>query len=185
MCGDFNQTQSWRAGVSLLNAEVEQRESDTGDTFSGDSQLWVADFIFKWRPGSRLSGTEFKLQGEYFLRNENGIFSGANLNNNGLNEANFDSDTSGWYLQSVYRFKRQWRIGLRRAQLSSDQLPALFEGSLLDFENRTPKQTSLMLDWSNSEFSRIRLQYDLSGELQNGWILQYIAAFGAHGAHNF
>ena len=45
-----------------------------------------------------------------------------------------------------------------------------------------------MLDWSNSEFSRIRLQIDnndLNGEQNNVWILQYIAAFGAHGAHSF
>ncbi len=45
-----------------------------------------------------------------------------------------------------------------------------------------------MLDWTNSEYSRIRLQLDhnnLNGNTENVWILQYIAAFGAHGAHSF
>lgn len=186
--GDFSQSQSWRAGVSFLNAEVDQRESDSGEIFSGDSHLWIADFILKWNPVGKMIGQQFKLQGEYFLRNEKGLFNGSGSNNNNLDDTYFNSDTSGWYLQGVYRFSRQWRVGLRAAHLSSQKLPALFDDSLLDFQNASPKQTSVMLDWSNSEFSRIRLQYDryeLNGDPQNGWILQYIAAFGAHGAHSF
>jgi hypothetical protein len=45
-----------------------------------------------------------------------------------------------------------------------------------------------MFDWSNSEFSRIRLQYSQdksSTDSADLWLLQYIAAFGAHGAHSF
>ena len=47
---------------------------------------------------------------------------------------------------------------------------------------------SLMADWSNTEFSRLRLQYtrDESGlETSNQWGLQYILSIGAHGAHAF
>jgi len=45
-----------------------------------------------------------------------------------------------------------------------------------------------MLDWSHSEFSRIRLQAarDLSAREANNQIgLQYIHSIGAHGAHGF
>ena len=46
-----------------------------------------------------------------------------------------------------------------------------------------------MLDWSGSEFSRVRLQYarDLSrpGAPDNQVVLQYIMSLGAHGAHKF
>ncbi len=181
--GDIGDSHSWRAGLSRLKADVEGRESDAGENFSGDSQLWVADFIYKWAPAGNRGQQEFKLLGEYFSRDEQGLFSDANLS-----DAYFDASTSGWYLEGVYRFARQWRVGLRTAKLSGDQLRSLFDDSLLDSQGHSPKQTSLMLDWSNSEFSRIRLQFDnndLNGEQQNVWILQYIAAFGAHSAHSF
>ena len=45
-----------------------------------------------------------------------------------------------------------------------------------------------MLDYSNSEFSRIRLQFnrDETGLKANNQIgLQYIMSIGAHGAHEF
>ena len=47
---------------------------------------------------------------------------------------------------------------------------------------------SLMADWSNSEFSRLRLQFtrDEAGfEGDNQWGLQYTHSIGAHGAHEF
>jgi hypothetical protein len=45
-----------------------------------------------------------------------------------------------------------------------------------------------MADWSNSEFSRLRLQYALDQaayEDDRQWGLQYIFSIGAHGAHSF
>jgi hypothetical protein len=51
-----------------------------------------------------------------------------------------------------------------------------------------PRRYSIMADWSNSEFSRLRLQYTLDQagiEDDNQWGLQYIFSIGAHGAHSF
>jgi hypothetical protein len=46
-----------------------------------------------------------------------------------------------------------------------------------------------MIDWSPTEFSRLRLQYawdDASaGPTDEQLFLQYIYAMGAHGAHKF
>jgi hypothetical protein len=45
-----------------------------------------------------------------------------------------------------------------------------------------------MVDWANSEFSRLRLQItrDEAAMLKdNQWGLQYIHSIGAHGAHAF
>ena len=45
-----------------------------------------------------------------------------------------------------------------------------------------------MVDFSNSEFSRLRLQFnhDMSGPVaSNEVFLQYIVAMGAHPAHTF
>ncbi len=181
--GDLGESHSWRAGLSKLNGEADDRQSSSGESFSGDTQLWIFDFIYKWSPTGNRGEQEFKLLGEYFLGNEQGVFSDANLN-----DAYLDSKQTGWYLEGVYRFAPQWRVGLRTASLKKDKLNSIFAGSVLDSLGQSPKQTSLMLDWSNSEFSRIRLQYDfndLNGEHENILILQYIAAFGAHGAHSF
>ena len=46
-----------------------------------------------------------------------------------------------------------------------------------------------MVDWSPSEFSRLRLQfardYSRMGATDNQMFLQYIMSLGAHGAHKF
>jgi hypothetical protein len=46
-----------------------------------------------------------------------------------------------------------------------------------------------MVDWSPSEFSRVRLQYAQdkarSDATDNQVFLQYIVSLGAHGAHKF
>ena len=53
----------------------------------------------------------------------------------------------------------------------------------------TPTRTSVMLDWSPSEFSRLRAQYAWDqasdGPTDEQFFLQYIYALGAHGAHKF
>jgi hypothetical protein len=53
-----------------------------------------------------------------------------------------------------------------------------------------PRRNSVMLDWSPSEFSRVRLQFarDNSrgpGQTDNQMFVQYIMSLGAHGAHRF
>ena len=45
-----------------------------------------------------------------------------------------------------------------------------------------------MLDYSNSEFSRLRLQYnrdESQPQIDHQWLLQYTMSLGAHGAHRF
>ena len=46
-----------------------------------------------------------------------------------------------------------------------------------------------MADWTNSEFGRIRLQYnreELSGgATDNQFLLQYVMSLGAHAAHTY
>ena len=52
-----------------------------------------------------------------------------------------------------------------------------------------PYAFGMMVDWTNSEFGRVRLQYNheaLDGyEEDNQFILQYVMSLGAHGAHSF
>ena len=48
---------------------------------------------------------------------------------------------------------------------------------------------AVMADWTNSEFGRIRLQYNHEkldrGSGDNQFLVQYIMSIGAHGAHPY
>src|SRR5262249_6295647 len=137
---------------------------------------------------------QLKLQGEYLHRKENGslLFDTEGLGLNG----DYSSRQSGWYLQSVYQFRPRWRVGGRYDSLDSGSpriglvesgaLPGEAFPSLL---SSSPDRFTLMLDWSPSEFSRLRLQHAWDSSRGSGddkqLFLQYIFGIGAHGAHKF
>ncbi len=181
--GDWDESNSWKAGLSYLDTEARDRESGDGDLFTGHSHLWIADAVWKWAPGGNPYERNFKLQGELFMRSESGAFTP-----DGGTPAGYSTDQNGWYLQGVYQFMPRWRFGLRIAGLEADDPGPALAGSSLDTLGHDPRHYSAMLDWSNSEFSRLRLQYnrDESRPLADSQIiLQYVVALGAHGAHQF
>jgi hypothetical protein len=86
----------------------------------------------------------------------------------------------------------QWRVGYRYDKLWSGDTHfngADIGGVIASLEDYDPSRHSLMLDWSPSEFSRVRLQYtkdkSMDGQDENQWFVQYIHSLGAHGAHKF
>ena len=93
---------------------------------------------------------------------------------------NVDAMSRGWYTQAVYKFLPSWRVGARYARLHPSS------GAELDHD---PYTVSAMADWTNSEFGRIRLQYNRESlsdhEDDDQIILQYIMSLGAHAAHTF
>jgi hypothetical protein len=191
--GDIGASTAWRTGLSYVRTSPQDRAIDDVDalgtqSFTGRSNLWIADFILKWAPGGNPTVTNFKLQGEYFGRKESG-----HLNFNNVASGDYSSRQSGWYLQGVYQFMPQWRAGYRYDQLShgnvSNGLGLSAADSPLLLTDYNPKRNTLMLDWSPTEFSRIRLQFaaDKSrvGMTDNQVLLQYIYSLGAHGAHTF
>src|SRR5262245_35437849 len=159
----------WRAGLSYLEASPRDRPLDDTSTFSGDSRLWIADLVAKW--------TDFKVQGEYFRRRETG-----DLNVGGAFADAYSSTQSGWYAQAVYRIAPQWRAGYRYDRLDHGTVSS---GGV----DHDPTRNKLMVDWSPTEFSRLRLQLaqDKSrvGVTDDQILLQYIFSLGAHGAHRF
>lgn len=177
--GDVGVSNSWRAGLSYLSADARERETGDGaEVFSGDSDLGIADFVWKWAPNGNASNTGFKFQTEYLWRNEEGEYNGSA----------YDADQSGWYAQGVYQFMPRWRVGLRYDQLAADDPGVAFAGTALDTLDHKPRRTSLMVDFSNSEFSRFRLQYNHDQSQPDSgdeWYLQYIMSLGSHGAHKF
>jgi len=203
--GDIGASTAWRAGLSYLRASPQNRSYDDLDStgagvsnsFSGRTQLWALDGILKWAPNGNSTQTNLKLQGEYFRRSEDGSLTyDAQSASLGTQSGSYSSRQSGWYLQGVYQFVPQWRVGYRYDRLSAGttRIGLVGSGALsaADFPilgSHNPTRNTLMVDWSASEFSRLRLQlardYSRAGEPDNQALLQYIMSLGAHGAHRF
>ena len=166
--------------------------------FSGNSRLFGVDFRYTLAPTGNARERELILQGEYFLRNERGTYSieeehqdcttvpedggfhtECEVHTDEMAET-LDGTSSGWYLQGVYKFAPQFRFGARYSRLESPR------DSGLDHD---PSALAFMFDWTNSEFSRLRLQYNREslgdGERDDQIMLQYIMSLGAHAAHTF
>src|SRR3546814_12426688 len=76
----------------------------------------------------------------------------------------YDGKQFGWYVQGIYQFVQRWRVGLRYDRLNANNSVAnAVAGTSLQTladDGDHPQRVSAMLDFSNSEFSRIRLQYN-------------------------
>jgi hypothetical protein len=197
--GDIGASTAWQTGISYLMTSPRDRTYDDVDStgapvtnsFSGKSRLLVLDGVLKWAPDGNATDNSFKLQGEYFRRNEDG-----RLTFNQTLSGAYKSRQSGWYLQGVYQFLPAWRVGYRYDKLDSGTTTlGLIDSRALraaDFPilgSYNPKRNTVMVDWSPSEFSRVRLQfardYARMGAPDNQIFLQYIVSLGAHGAHRF
>lgn len=200
--GDIGASTSWRAGVSWLSQHAEDRayedQDDIGNpvvnAFTGRSRTWVVDAVLKWTPGDARR-RQLKLQGEYLRRTERGTLA---FDTEGANLADaYRSKQSGWYLQSVYQFLPRWRVGLRYDSLDTGSTDiALVSGGALPPEAfpallpGDPERITAMLDWSPSEFSRLRVQFAWDdarddGDRDRQILLQYLYGIGAHGAHKY
>ena len=203
--GDIGASTAWRLGLSHLRTTAQNRNYDDLDftgtqvnnRFDGSSRLWVLDGVLKWAPNGNPGYNNFKLQGEYFRRREDGTLTydtgSASL---GTQSDTYRSAQSGWYAQGVYQFLPRWRAGYRHDRLSSGSVRlglvdsgALTAADFPIYAAHNATRNTLMLDFNPSEFSRLRLQFasDKSrlGATDKQMFLQYIMSLGAHGAHKF
>jgi hypothetical protein len=193
--GDIGDSQSWRAGLSFLNAKSTDQSllatnaagSSVTDAFTGSTRVWVADAIWKWAPHGNATRTNFKLQAEYLRSTRSGslVYDVGSADSSGA----YRATQSGWYVQGVWQFMPSWRVGLRTERLDPGTPDyglnaAVFAGS--DFK---PRKNSLMVDFNPSEFSRVRLQLaqdrSREGVTDKQLSLQYQMSLGAHGAHSY
>lgn len=198
---DLGVSQSWRAGVSHVASSPRERASHLEDLadveaealFSGDSRTWLVDAVWKWAPGGNARDRNLKLQAEYFRRREKGeLVCEDNAGEGGVCEGSGDayrSTQSGFYAQAVYQFMPRWRIGYRYERLDSGSVDFGANADALPAPDHDPSRHTAMLDYSPSEFSRLRLQLarDRTGhdEAETVAVLQYIMSIGPHGAHKF
>jgi hypothetical protein len=198
--GDIGQSSSYRLGAWYLQAgnDVEDGQSilDLDDQLGfentlagGHTKVWGLDFVYKWAPNGNPAYRNFKLVAEWMERRLDGDLTYDVSGVTPITDS-FEAKQQGWYVQGVYQFHPYWRVGLRYDQLDqgSYDLGSALTG-LLAPPDFTPKRSSAMIDWSPSEFSRVRLQYNQDKSQQNVTddqiFLQYIFSLGTHGAHKF
>lgn len=195
---DIGIEHSWRAGASLHRTRAVAREStDVPDMagnavtnlFSGDSRTVGFDLVWKYAPNGNIKERYFKLQSEYFQRKESGDLSYVTAVANVTDR--YAVTQSGWYVQGVYQFMPMWRAGLRydRIDPGITSVGAANAGNVIADYTFKPSRTTLMLDYSPSEFSRIRVQLANDQSRQaltdTQFFVQYIMSLGAHGAHQY
>lgn len=202
--GDLNESSSWLGGLSFVSASTGNRPSVSmfNDTdsfdFTGNTNILIADFVYKWAPNGNSSSQNLKLQAEGFWNTQKGSATLSGQGPYGSCEApcignSYTNTQSGFYVQAIYQFMPRWRIGYRFDQLFAGNSNYGFSPGTLDgtpIEPWNPTRNTLMLDWANSENSMFRLQLArdtvYGPNMPNNQIfLQYIMSLGAHGAHRF
>jgi hypothetical protein len=207
--GDVGVANSWRAGASFFASKPRDRTFDDADStgttvtnsFSGTSNTTVLDFVWKWAPEGSAKERGFTFQSEWFRRKESG-----DLNYNTTSAAGaflagpatdtFRSSQSGFYAQGVWQFRPHWRAGYRYDQLSAANMSVglvdngtLVAADLPLLQSFKPKRHTAMVDYSPSEFARIRFQVARDqtrpGITDNQVWVHYIMSMGAHGGHKY
>lgn len=201
MGGDLGNSHSYRVGLSTLRTatgaaglngnDVDLLGRAVVNNFAGDTRIWGVDFVWKYAPRGNAIQTALQLQGEYFRRKQDGQLT---YDADGAlaltNTDGYASDQSGWYLQGVYRFAPRWRAGLRHDRLNGGTV-TIGASNLANVQTfqYDPRRSSAMLDYSPSEFSRIRLQFSRDesrqGAVDSQWFVQYVYSLGSHGAHKY
>src|SRR4029453_13530572 len=166
--GDVGASNSWRAGLSYLQDPPKDRNygqtdfagNDAQLSFTGRSKVAIADAVWKWAPNGNARERNFKLQGEFFWRRESGDLTYDADGALGLTQTGaYRSDQNGFYVQGVYQFMPNWRVGARYDWLNPGSVDYGPNGAYLANGSFNPQRTAIMLDWTPSEFSRFRVQY--------------------------
>ena len=194
--GDIGDSHSWRAGVSLSAAPRPTTRRCAGSTPATRSSTACS-------AAARASGSPTRSGSGRRTATPRAPTSSCRANtctaraaarwSTTPRGANLPATTapsqSGWYLQGDLPVHAALA---RRACAPSGSTPArrtTRRPRCLAADGYQPRKNSLMLDFSPSEFSRLRLQFARdrarTGVADNQWFLQYQMSLGAHGAHGF
>lgn len=189
---DINRAHSWQLGFSYIKSRREamvEEEHDHeeeghedghdhaghahGAQFSGRN-TYMIDATWKWAPGGNNRDQQVRVS-----------FEAAQIR--GLNRFASASDKQeANALSVVYRFSPSWEVGAR-----SDWLRVRTPHGE-HFHSGLLREQSLMLAWKPTHMQSLRLQYsrqrdavEFESPSKRTIQLQYVMAFGAHGAHSF
>jgi hypothetical protein len=182
--------------VGAFGASGRHQEAHDGDEdgqedhwLDGDSTFWGGDVVYKYNAPNPHGQGDFIAQAEYFSRRRDLDLVAHDLAPQLVGNNRVD-DQDGYYVQAVYGFLPRWRSGVRWEQVGLTNETESPDGSRESFGSSS--RAGVMLDFTPSEFSRIRLQGNQgSYETADGRedvtevMVQWMISLGAHGAHKF
>ncbi len=183
-----------QAGISgALGSHQEAHDGDSDGVedhwLDGDSSFWGIDMIYKFNAPQAHGKGDVILQSEYMFRKKDMDVAGHELMPELIGSSRVD-EQDGYYVQALYGFAERWRGGLRWDQVGLTNQSELPDGSCEEYG--CSGRVGVMLDFTPSEFSRIRLQVnDGSYETPDGKedvvevYVQWMVSIGAHAAHKF
>jgi len=162
----------------------------TGEAVDANTDVIGGDLTVKYS----LDAIRYlSFQGEYMYRVLNGK-EYTHDSSNTIFSQSLDKHNSGMYAQVVAKVDKLWRMGLRLDLLMQNDVSS---GGLDQHMPANLPRYSAMIEYSPTEFSRLRLQFDkdMTRYVQSsaGWspqsytqvVLQANLTIGAHGAHAF
>jgi hypothetical protein len=198
------------AGVSYAAGKARSdhfSDEESPHGFAGDSSILGVDFTAKYLLSSytylalQLEYLHRSMRGSRFLVHEPGVSTVVEVEKESktehedeeayeVNSTPMTKKQAGLYVQAVFRFHRRWRLGARWDWLNKNNIT--LAGSFLDLPGQLNRY-SVMVDFSPTEFSRLRLQYNNNSyafhegqqKKYHELVMQFNLAIGAHGAHNF
>lgn len=178
---DISDSSTILFGPSFITGKTKTDSVAANSDFTGDTTLYGLELTYKWKP-TKYQG--FKLQGEYLYRTQFGNLSDLRLGS----VQRLDRDQDGLYIQGVYLWNR-WEFGARYDALGLFKGDYILDGVKQD-QGCRPWRATGMIDYTFSEFSLLRLQYnhdesDATGKPNDELFLQFIFTIGAHAAHQF
>jgi hypothetical protein len=183
-----------QCGLSAGTGKHQEEHDGNGDGeldhwLDGDHTFWGADLVYKYNAPKPHGHGDFTFQTEYFSRKRDLEVVAHDLSPEVVGNSRVD-EQDGYYAQAAYGFLPRWRAGVRweQAGLTNEtELPTGATESL-----GTSDKASAMLDFTPTEFSRIRLQANQGTyETEEGSedvtevYVQWMVSLGAHGAHKF
>ncbi|MCX8059996.1 MAG: hypothetical protein N3C13_02230 [Aquificaceae bacterium] len=176
-------------GLSYAQGRHRHAHSDHG--LDAKSRLYGLDLTARYQIDSV---RYIAFQGEYMFRDQEGTRYGFDQQGRVTTRA-VERRQSGFYAQLVGRLHKQWRAGLQYNLINKNDVKV--DGRSVSTPDNLPAYYA-MLEYSPTEFSRIRLQVGENRAFHEPLgggrferkpvkevILQFNFAIGAHGAHPF
>ncbi|MDZ4200078.1 MAG: hypothetical protein U1E27_12435, partial [Kiritimatiellia bacterium] len=181
-------------GVFAATGKHQEEHDGNGDGeddhwLDGDGSFWGGDVVYKYNAPKPHGQGDVIVQAEYFSRRKDLKLVAHDLAPHFVGNRRVD-EQDGYYAQVVYGFLPRWRAGVRWDQVGLTNETKWPSGETETFGSSD--RASLMLDFTPSEFSRIRLQANRgSYQTEEGredvveFYVQWMISLGAHGAHKF
>jgi hypothetical protein len=181
-------------GLSYGHGDHQEAQDGDEDGVSdhwlnGSNSFFGVDGVYKFASGNAGGKGDLTLQAEYFYREKDLTVLQHDLVPEFTGQQR-DDKQDGYYVQALYGFIPRWRAGMRweQAGLTNE---SLFPTGVTD-KYDSSYRISGMMDFSPSEFSRLRFQvnrgeFSLDEGNEKYWqfFVQFMVSLGTHGAHKF